>query len=251
MVARFYLCGPVRVEVGPQLLAADALRGRQDRVVLAVLVLSRARSVSRDELCDAIWPDERPRAWSAALSALVSNLRGSLARLGLAQPISTAFGCHQLCVPPDVWVDVDVARAAVHDAEVALARGDLAAAFGPCGVSAQITSRPFLVGEYGPWVESRRRELEELHLRALECVARFFLGNGEHATAVDVAGRLLDREPLRETGYQIAMRAHNALGNRAEALAVYAKCRARLREDLGVDPSAATKEVYRAVLRAE
>jgi SARP family transcriptional regulator, regulator of embCAB operon len=57
-------------------------------------------------------------------------------------------------------------------------------------------------------------------------------------------------EPFRETGYQLLMRAHAAVGNRAEALRVYERCRSLLSEELGVPPSSQTEAVYLDILRS-
>jgi DNA-binding SARP family transcriptional activator len=56
--------------------------------------------------------------------------------------------------------------------------------------------------------------------------------------------------PFRETGYQLLMRAHAAVGNRAEALRVYERCRSLLSEELGVPPSSQTEAVYLDILRS-
>jgi SARP family transcriptional regulator, regulator of embCAB operon len=57
-------------------------------------------------------------------------------------------------------------------------------------------------------------------------------------------------EPFRETSYQLLMRAHAAVGNRAEALRVYERCRSLLSEELGVSPSPQTEAVYLEILRS-
>ncbi len=46
------------------------------------------------------------------------------------------------------------------------------------------------------------------------------------------------------------MRAHEAAGNRAEALLVYERCRRLLAEELGADPAPETVKVFEEVLRA-
>jgi len=57
-------------------------------------------------------------------------------------------------------------------------------------------------------------------------------------------------EPFRETSYQLLMQAHAAVGNRAEALRVYERCRNLLSEELGVSPSPQTEAVYLDILRS-
>lgn len=55
---------------------------------------------------------------------------------------------------------------------------------------------------------------------------------------------------FRESGYQQLMRAHAALGNRAEALRTYHWCRELMADELGVSPSPETEAVYLEVLRS-
>ena len=43
------------------------------------------------------------------------------------------------------------------------------------------------------------------------------------------------------------MRLHAAMGNRAEALRVFTRCRNRLRSELGTTPSPETEGVWRAI----
>jgi DNA-binding SARP family transcriptional activator len=54
--------------------------------------------------------------------------------------------------------------------------------------------------------------------------------------------------PHRESGYRLWMTALNTLGNRAEALGVYEGLCRRLRDDLGVPPSEATRALHTALL---
>ena len=45
------------------------------------------------------------------------------------------------------------------------------------------------------------------------------------------------------------MRLHAQMGNRAEALRVFGKCRELLREELGADPSQETEAAFLEILR--
>ena len=57
--ARVQLCGELEARIGGRDIA-PRLRGRQGRALFAYLVLHRERSVSRDELIDALWPTDPP-----------------------------------------------------------------------------------------------------------------------------------------------------------------------------------------------
>jgi SARP family transcriptional regulator, regulator of embCAB operon len=115
-----------------------------------------------------------------------------------------------------------------------------------------VAERGFLPGEDAPWIDEIRHQLTETRLRALECYAAAGLGLGRTELAAAVrAGRQLTRlAPLRESGYRYLMQALAAQGNLAEALDVYGQLSECLRDQLGVSPSPASRELYQLLLAA-
>ena len=91
-----------------------------------------------------------------------------------------------------------------------------------------------------------------LRLRALECYAATELGiGGTELAGAERAGRqLIQLAPLRESGYRYLMQALTAQDNLAEALAVYQRLCDTLRDQLGVSPSPATRDLYQHLLSA-
>ena len=85
--------------------------------------------------------------------------------------IRNAFGAYQFRLPRYGWVDAEAAVLAVHLAEAALKGGDLDGAAGHAFVARLITARPFLPGVEGIWADEWRRKLQELRIRAVECMA--------------------------------------------------------------------------------
>jgi DNA-binding SARP family transcriptional activator len=251
MSLRIYLTGRIEIEVDGVLADLRPLPGHQGRRALAYLVCARDRPVSREELADAIWEQALPPAWDTALRAIVSRLRRLCTNLGRSEPttISSDFGCYQLHLPPVAWVDVEASVSAIGQAEAALRTGAVQDAWGHALVAAVIAERPFLPGEEGAWIEQRRAELHRIRVRALECVADLRLAIGEGPLAVEAATEAIRLEPFRETSYQRLMRAHAALGNRAEALRTYERCRRLLADELGADPSAEIEALYLELLR--
>jgi SARP family transcriptional regulator, regulator of embCAB operon len=249
---RIYLTGQVRIEAGGTLMGERQFPGRQGRMLFAYLAYERRRSVSRDELGEAVWPGEQPSAWEVALSALVSKLRRVLQSLGLpsgSATISSHGGCYHMHFPSDTWVDVEAAIHALDEAEGRLRLGDLQRAWGAANVVVAIARRPLLAGEEGIWVDVRRTKLQDLFVRGLDCLSEISLHTGEATLAIQYAAEAVAREPFRETGYQRLMRAHAALGNRAEALRVYERCRTLLIEEVGVKPSPEIEAVYMSLVR--
>ena len=99
-------------------------------------------------------------------------------------------------------------------------------------------------------MQDLRRRLEGIHLRALELAAQASLGIGgaEVDTAERAARALVELAPFRESGHRALMQALERRGDRAEALQVYERLRALLRDELGAAPSPATQELHRQLL---
>jgi pentatricopeptide repeat protein len=148
-------------------------------------------------------------------------------------------------------VDLERALVAIHRAETAVATMDWFDAWAPSQVALFTAQRGFLAGEDAPWINERRQALEGLEVRALECYAMAALGIGgpEVAGAERASRRLIVREPYRESAYRLLMEAMAKRGNIAEALRVYERLKALLREDLGVSPSPQTQALHVSLLR--
>jgi DNA-binding SARP family transcriptional activator len=223
----------------------DRLPSRQGRLLFAYLVTRRLRPVRRSDLVDAVWCDERPASAESALAALLSKLRGVLggeAIVGKDEP--------HLVLPDGAYVDVDAARERLHDAESAVAGADWVRAWAPARAALHTAERGFLPGYDAPWVDELRVSLEDMRMRALDCVAASGIGlGGPELEACERAGRaLIEASPFRETGYLHLMRALERKGNVAEALLVYEQLRTRLRDEVGITPSAQVQELHAELL---
>jgi DNA-binding SARP family transcriptional activator len=225
---------------------ADGLRGKQVPLLLAYLLLNRARHVGREELIGALWPDRAPISQDAALRTLLSRLRSALGAEALV-------GRDELILdlPAPVWIDLEAAANEVERAQRALASGDARSAWALAQVPLNIAGRGLLPGTQAMWLEPRRRELEDIRLQALEAVGRsgLMMGGTQLASAARAGRTLIDSEPYRESGYVLLMEALEAEGNVAEALRVFDRLRRLLRDELGTSPSPDAMAVYERLLR--
>jgi DNA-binding SARP family transcriptional activator len=242
---RIQICGTLAVERDGQRLD-DRLPGRQGRLLFTYLVINRHRHVPRDELAEALWREPDPAVIDARLNPLLSKLR----RVFGADSID-GRATIRLCLP-DVQVDLEAAADAIHRAESAVAQQDWARAWGPALTALFVAERDFLPGEDARWIDEIRHHLTELRVRALECYAAAGLGLGgtELASAVRAGRQLIRLAPLRESGYRYLMQALSAQDNVAEALGVYSQLSDCLRDQLGVSPSPATRQLYQQLLAA-
>ena len=108
------------------------------------------------------------------------------------------------------------------------AAGDGTGAWGHASVAAVIGGRPFLQADEAPWIEGQRQRLRSVLVRALQCLSSLSGRAGELSAAIQYADRIIEIEPCREAVYQEVMRLHVRMGNAAEALRLFEKCRFRL-----------------------
>ncbi|HSC74129.1 MAG TPA: ABC transporter substrate-binding protein [Gaiellaceae bacterium] len=249
---KVFLAGRVSAESDGVVSDERRFHGRQGRLLFAYLVAEQGRAVPRDELAEALWGAHPPTTWDKALSVLVSKLRALLAEHGVdgAVALTSAFGCYRLELPEGAWVDIIAGTDAVRDAEHALARGDAASARTAAADAASLMGQSFLPGDDGTWVDEKRRELADAHMRALDVLVAASLALGDGREAGAWAEEAIVLEPFRESGYRQLMRAQAASGNPAEALRTYERCRRLLADELGTYPSSETEALYRRLLES-
>ncbi|MEY2512973.1 MAG: hypothetical protein QOJ89_331, partial [bacterium] len=238
------LCGAFAVEIDGRQLGAD-IRGRKLRLLFAYLALHRDRSVRREELVEALWPGAPPAAPDDALNTLVSRLRKVL-----GHDIVAGRSQLRLALPAGATVDVELAFEAIERAERAVGRGAWEEASDAAERALRVAERGFLAEADAAWAEDERRRLDELLLRALECLAACGLGVGGSQLSVTerAARRLIGLAPYRETGHRYLMQALAERGRVADALRVFDDVRRILRDELGTPPSPGLRALHERLL---
>jgi SARP family transcriptional regulator, regulator of embCAB operon len=241
---RIQLCGLLVVEVRGRRIE-DSLPSRQGRLLFGYLTLNRGRRITREELIEALWPSAMPAAAPVALTVLLSKLRAIV-----GPELLRGRGDVTLALPEAARVDVEDALAGVHAAESAVAVGEWRRAWGPALRAQFIAGRRLLPEHEAPWIDEWRRRLDDVLDHALEAYGAACLGIGgsELAGAERAGRRLVERSPLRESGYCLLMDALAARGNVGEAMRVYDRARERLREELGMTPGPAIQEAHSRLL---
>ena len=184
--------------------------------------------------------------WSDSNEAVARrNLRRELTRLRAAG-FAAAFDADLETVRLGAAVATDHApfEAACergdHGAALALWRGPLLDGFVLAGAPA-----------FDAWLVDRREALVRRWREAAASVAAQAEAAGDGRAALEWRLRLLADDPLQEAHHAAVMRLHFLLGERSAALAVYERCRQRLRDELGLAPLASTAELAERIRAAE
>jgi DNA-binding SARP family transcriptional activator len=211
--------------------------------LLAYLVLHREAAQPRQRLAFLLWPDSSEPQARTNLRHLLHVLRRALP--GTDRFLEATPRTLRWRDDPPSWVDVAAFEEAATRAERAAEPEEELAALRE---AAELYTGDLLHGVYDDWVLGERERLRQRHLQVLERLLEALEARGETAAAISHAERLLRDDPLREPTWQVLMRLHDARGDRARALRTYHACAATLERELGVEPSAATRRAYEALL---
>ncbi|MFL6007682.1 MAG: BTAD domain-containing putative transcriptional regulator [Gaiellaceae bacterium] len=241
IAAPFRILGPL--EVGER-NGNVPLGGPRQRAVLAVLLLEPARVVTAETIAAAVWGENTPQSTVGTVRTYVSRLR-HLVGPEVLQPRRRGV---LLAVDPDA-VDAIRFESLVAAARAARDAGDATAA-------SELLTRSLAlwrgrVLEDLPELSSHPEvaRLEELRLHALEERADAELARGETTSLVAQLDGLVAEHPFRERFCEQLMLALYRSGRQADALAVYARARAVLDEQLGLEPGPRLEELQRRILR--
>jgi DNA-binding SARP family transcriptional activator len=232
--------GPVQAGV------ADA-QTPQQRLVLAILALRAGHVVPVHELIDAVWDDQPPSSARGSLQALITRLRQVMTSI----PGSGLERCgdgYRLQIEPR-QVDVHEFRS--------LTRAGRAAPGGPAAIDAfdralRLWRGPALADvPVTATVEVIRSTLAEEHLSAAADRIGTLLACGREQEAAADLPPLLARHPLAERLAGMLMVALYRGGQRAGALRAFRDIRARLADELGVEPGPELQVLHQRILAGD
>jgi DNA-binding SARP family transcriptional activator len=236
---RVRLLGPVDVTVEG---AARSVAGSRRQAVLAALALAPGHVVSTDRLADLVWGDAAPPTAANTLQSHVSYLRRLLGGRDAIQARPPGYLLDLGAEP----TDVAAAERLIGQAEQSADPGRRA---GLLSEAVALWRGPPLADL--PGFEREAQRLDQLLLRARRQLVDVRLELGEHAALLGELTELSRQHPLDEEVAGRLMLALYRAGRQADALDAYRRLRATLREDLGIDPGPAVRDLESAILRQD
>ena len=236
----FRILGPLEVLDGE---APVRLGGRNQRVLLALLLLNAGEVVSTDRLMEGLWGEEPPRTAATSLQNAVSQLRKLLspARIVTKPPgYMIRLEGDELDTARVLGL-VATARTADPEARVAFLREAEALWHGP----------PLAEFAFDAFAQPEIARLDELRMNVVEDRIDAELELGRHAGVVSELEALLGEHPLRERIRSQLMVALYRSGRQADALRVYQEGRRVLVDELGIDPSPSMQRLHGSILRQD
>jgi DNA-binding SARP family transcriptional activator/DNA-binding XRE family transcriptional regulator len=244
--------GPLAVRRGEVTVAVGQARLR---CLLGLLAVQSGQVVPRAELIDVLWGERPPATCMALVHTYVAQLRGLLEpgrqRRTPAQVVVRVPGGYLLELDVD---QVDVLRFDELEATARRARtaGDPGAAAG-LFAQALATWRGPVLADLGPRMRQHPAAvaLSQRRVAAALAHADCAIAVGRGAEAAAPLRALSHEEPLHEGVHARLMLALASCGQQAAALQLFTALRARLADELGVEPGAEVQDAHLRILRQQ
>jgi DNA-binding SARP family transcriptional activator len=236
----FRILGPVEVvDDGGEL----PLGGRNQRALLAFLLLNADEVVSTDRLVDALWGERPPRTATTSLQNTISRLRKLL---GTNRLVTKSPG--YLLRLHDDQLDAKRVRELLNEGRAMEAAERLQRLH---EAESMWRGPPLAEFSYEAFAQGAIAQLEELRLNVIEERIEAQLELEGHADLLGELENLVAKHPLRERLRGQLMLALYRAGRQADALHVYQDARQALLGELGIDPGPALQQLHGKILRQE
>jgi DNA-binding SARP family transcriptional activator len=224
--------GRVRVQVGNRSVEGDGIR-RKVLALLCFLITRPSMAAARDQVVDALWPDQDPAAASNSLNQTIYFLR-RVFEPTYAEDLSPGYLRHETDLiwldPGLVTADSEACRRSIEEARKSSswAAVDL--------VSCSYRGRFALDFEYEEWTASYRDNLHASYLEVIERAVEDEMRAARFDRAIELCRRALDVDPSSEPIERNLLRLYRLTGAHAAAEEQYRHYSTLMQDDLGVSP---------------
>jgi DNA-binding SARP family transcriptional activator len=105
----------------------------------------------------------------------------------------------------------------------------------------------FLEGWYHDWCLFERERFQVMHLTLLDKLVQYCEMHGHYRVGLDCATEILRHDHAYERTHRQMMRLYCMAGDRTQALHQYQRCVTALRDELDIEPSESTKQLYEEI----
>lgn len=210
---------------------------RKAQSLLAYLVIEQGIQHRREKLAGMLWPDYDESSSRSKLRFALWQLRSALGdQYFLADKISLAFNNEA-----DSWVDCDELGKEAPEEQTT----------DQLEKEANLYHGEFLPGFYEDWVFLYRDQLRALFENKIALLLRRLSDEKRWRHVVEWGERWISLGGTPEPAFQALMIAHSQLGDISSASNAYLRCEHALKEELEVEPSELTRNIYASILQGD
>ncbi len=246
---RVFTLGDFRVLRGQEPIPPDGWRRFKARQLFQLLVTFHPQPLEREQILEHLWPEVPPQAaarnFKVALNAVYNALEPTRPPGHESAYIQRQDTTYRLRPGADLWLDASAFRADLDEADRLWERDpDQATRLAARALS--LYQGEYLPdARYEPWATMERENLAVRFLHAGDRLCQYLLSQGQLEEVIELCGRLLRQDNCWERAYRYLMQAYARCDDFGQVARVYRRCEDTLQDELGVEPSPETRQLYR------
>lgn len=215
-------------------------------MLLKILLAAGGGGINTGLLADLLWPEAEGDTAHNSLNVTLHRLRKLLGEPDAILLLDNKLSLNsRLC-----WVDAWEFERRMNGIEAQLKSPQ------PCPAAIRadtaklldLCQGAFLNGETCPRIVAARDRLHHKLLRLFDALGQYWEKHGDWAHAREFYLMGLELEPMLESLYQRLMICHREMGQRAEAMLIYRRCREALSTHLNLPPSRHTEALRESLV---
>lgn len=244
---RIKLFGKFSAERGGQII--EGIQARKVQELFSYLLVSKNHLQPREVICEVLWENQPPAKAKKYLRQALWRLQLALSEAANSREPEIVADNDWIQISPAArfWLDItefeqifnafndkDPCDLTLKDfrtikSAVDLYRGDL------------------LEGWYQDWCLFERERFQIMHLMLLDKLVQYCEIHGHYAAGLAYATTILRHDHAYERTHCQMMRLYFMTGDRIQALHQYQRCVTALRNELDIEPSESTKQLYEEI----
>lgn len=239
------LFGGFEVNIGNKTLSESHWR-KKSRLMFVLLVLGQGRDVSREFIFEQMWPNsDRMRALDNFYSVW-SNIEKALEGKTYVSRNGEFCGINHLYTKSDVSEFESLTR------RLLIERGDSGLLLDIFARIEALYRGPLVPFEKkNKYIITQRAKLKSTYIDAMTSASEHALKMGDPKVSLWFARKAYEEDSTREDVFFSLIQAQIANGQRCSAIKTFFQCKEFLREELGLDPSSKTVELYDQIISVD
>jgi len=220
--------------------------------VFKYLVAHYGTPISKDVLMDVFWPDADPESARRNLHQAIYSLRQTMRRgEPNFQPIQFENECYLLNPEIDLWLDSEVFARNAQEGRQLEASGRQDEADVAYQRAEELYLGDFLEEDlYEDWTRPARERYRNAYLDLVDRLCERHWRKGNYPAVIELCGKLLAKDNCNEKAHRRLMQCYQIQGQHGLAVRQYRLCVDFLKDELGVSPSAETRNLLNKITQA-
>lgn len=214
---------------------------------LTFLLLNRDRAITRRQLSYLIWLDSSEKQAKANLRNLLHTVRKNLPDAD--QFIKVDHNSIKWMNAKGVELDVEEFETSIENARIAKKNNNLNEQEYELKNSIALYNGQLVPNCYSEWIEDYRSNYKQSYLEALKALISLLESKREYKEAIHFSNKFIKTEPYDEKAWRMLIKLYSLNNDRVKAIRCYEDCLETLRDELNIEPTDETKELYEQILK--